>query len=73
MTDPCEHGVGILEYCRVCDEHDECQPPPSFGYVDRTDGDEMLPLGDEQGGPAPWRFLVGLAVGVVGFIWWGCR
>ncbi|MBK8100533.1 MAG: hypothetical protein IPK26_25865 [Planctomycetes bacterium] len=43
------------------------------GYRDRTDGDEMLQLGDEQGGPAPWRFLIGLAVGVVGFIWWGCR
>lgn len=71
-TDLCEHGFLVDEHFRVCDEHDECQPPPSFGYRDRTDGDEMLPLGG-QGGPAPWWFPIGLAVGVVGFIWWGCR
>lgn len=73
MKTECIHDVPYEERCDWCDADDECQPPPSFGYRDRTDGDEMLPLGDEQGGQAPWRFLIGLAVGVVGFIWWECR
>lgn len=35
-TDLCEHGFLVDEHFRVCDEHDECQPPPSFGYRDRA-------------------------------------
>jgi hypothetical protein len=72
MTDPCEHGLLVDEHCRVCDEHDECQPPPSFGYRDRTDGDEIL-LGGQPTEPSPWRFLFGLGVVVVAIIWWVCR
>lgn len=61
------------EHCDWCDADDECQPPPSLGYVERTDGDEMLMLADEAAEPTPWRFLFGLGVGVVAIIWWVCR
>lgn len=64
----CVHDVPYDEHCDWCDG-DECSPPPSFGYRDRTDGDEMLPLLDphDQGpmGLAQWAFL---AVGVIAVV-----
>lgn len=70
----CVHGVEIGFCPDGCDEQDECQPPPSFGYVDRTDGDEMLPLPDEPRGSG-WlgALLLGALVAVVVAVVWGCR
>lgn len=56
------------------EDQDECDPPPAFGYVDRTDGDEMLPLHDEPRGQG-WlgALMLGALVAAVVAVVWGCR
>ena len=56
------------------EDADECDPPPSLGYVDRTDGDEMLPLPDGPG-DARWlrRLMIGAFVAAAVAVLWGCR
>ncbi|RTL25818.1 MAG: hypothetical protein EKK55_08820 [Rhodocyclaceae bacterium] len=70
----CIHDVPYDEHCDWCDGDDECDPPPSLGYVDRTDGDEMPPLLDEPSGPG-WlgALLLGALAAAAVAVVWGCR
>ncbi len=73
-TGECIHDVPYDEHCDWCDGDDECDPPPSLGYRDRTDCDEMLPLLDEPSGPG-WlgALMLGALAAAVAAVVWGCR
>lgn len=72
---PCAMVYGDRRcHIKATRDDDECSPPPSLGYVDRADGDEMLPLLDEPSGPG-WlgALLLGALVAAVAAVAWGCR